>query len=230
MKQVLLVALTVAALCTAASAAGISYTNSTGGTVYELDQPTGWAVTGASGETVLTLTGAGPNGTDAYYRSGATGPGQDDSTQAYWNFSFANLPNVGTALVPGEYVAQAYASNYGGLAHEDNGVYGSANGAWGYHALGNFSSWNGTAQSPAGWTGFQDWGTGTGGAVWLSNTGDAMDVTVSVKWNPWGGYGGLAVSGLRISTDGNFTPVPEPVSALLLVVGGAMMLRRGRKA
>ncbi len=229
-------ALAVAATCTAASAMepnwgtmGTSYTNTTGGTVYVLNQPTSWNVTGVSGETVVTLPGAGPDGTDAYYRSGATG-GTDDSTKARWNFEgvpLSAIPNVGQSNPPiGTFKAQMYVSDYGSLLHEGSGVFGSANGPWGYHAMGDFSSWNPVPQATPGWT---DMGDNTGGYVWLSNNGwsDGVytDMTVTVKWNPWGGYGGLAVSGVRISTDGNFE-VPEPVSALLLLVGAPLLLRR----
>jgi hypothetical protein len=212
MKTLFLVALSVAVMCTAAGAANTAYTNTTGGTVYQMDAPSSWAIIGAPN---VVLAGAGPNGADAYYRPGAAGGG-DDSTQAYWNFGWANLPNVGTDLDAGKYYMQVYVSDYGGLPHEDNGVFGTANGPWGYHAMGQFSSWNGAPQSTPGWTDISAW---VGGYAWLSNTGDQMDVQVAVKWNPWGGYGGLAVSGVRISKDGNFAPIPEPSSLLALVAG-----------
>ncbi len=223
-------ALSVAALCTTAHAVGFSYQNTTGGTVYELDSPTGWLITGSPGETVLTLAGAGPTGADAYYRSGASG-GVDDSTIAYWDFSFAPLPNVGQNLVPGEYKAQMYVSAYGGLAHENDGVFGSGNGPWGYHAMGQFSSWDGVSQAAPGWTDESTW---VGGYVWLSNNGWSQgswnDMEVFAKWNPWGGYGGLAVSGVRISTDGNFTMVPEPSALALGLLGGlALWSRRAKR-
>jgi hypothetical protein len=92
--------------------------------------------------------------------------------------------------------------------------------------MGLFSSWNGVPQATPGWTDQNAW---VGGYVWLSNDGWSNGVythmTVGAKWNPWGGYGGLAVSGVRISTDGNFE-VPEPVSALLLLVGAPLFRRR----
>ncbi len=225
--RTLFVGLLVLAVCTAASAANTTYTNSTGGTVYQMDSPSSWAVTGAPGEVVMTLIGAGPNGADAYYRSGAS-QGQDDSTQAYWNFGWANLPNVGQDLNAGMYSMQVYVSDYGGLAHEGDGVFGTANGPWGYHAMGQFSSWNGAPQATPGWVDISAW---VGGYAWLSNTGDQMDVTVAVKWNPWGGYGGLAVSGVRISKDGNFAAVvPEPSSLLALLAGiPALVAFRRRK-
>jgi hypothetical protein len=222
MKRVVLTALAVVAMCTAASMGGTSYTNTTGGTVYQLDAPTSWANIGAA---PVELAGGGPNGGSAYYKPGATG-GNDDSTQAYWDFSFANLPNVGHDLVPGEYAMQAFVTDYAtyGLSHEGDGVFGSRNGPFGYNTSGGiFSSWNGVSQSKPGWTTVGNW---TGGYVWLSNTGDPLDVTVGAKWNPWGGYGGLAVSGVRISTDGNFTPTPEPTTILLLAVGGLILNRR----
>jgi len=209
-------------MCTAASA-GIQYTNTTGGTVYELDAPTSWAIIGGAN---TVLAGAGPNGADAYYRPGAQG--SDDSTIAYWDFSFADLPNVGHDLISGQYAMQAYVSNYGGLSHENDGVFGSRNGPWGWNAMGQFSSWNGVSQSTPGWTNVSNW---VGGYVWLSKTGDPLDMTVAAKWNPWGGYGGLAVSGVRISTDGNFAAaVPEPSSLLALLAGFPVLaiLRRKR--
>ncbi len=215
-------------LCSTAHAVGFSYQNTTGGTVYQLDGPTGWLVTGSPGETVLTLAGAGPNGANAYYRSGASG-GMDDSTIALWDFSFAPLPNVSPNLVPGEYKAQMYVSAYGGLPHENDGVFGSSNGPWGMDALGLFSSWDGVPQATPGWTAESTW---VGGYVWLSNdgwsNGQYNHMTVGAKWNPWGGYGGLAVSGVRISTDGNFTMVPEPSALAILTLGAAAltMLRR----
>lgn len=222
------VVLSIAAMCTTASAVGFSYVNSTGGTVYELDSPTGAALVGAPS---VVLPGAGPNGADAYYRPGAAG-GPDDASQYRWDFSFAPLPNVGQDLLTGEYKAQMYVSDYGGLAHEGDGVFGSANGPWGYHAMQNFSSWNGVPQATPGWTDMGNW---VGGYVWLSNTGwsdgNYNDMTVSVKWNPWGGYGGLAVSGVRISTDGNFQMVPEPSVLALGLLGGLGLLtgfRRGK--
>ena len=220
-KKLAVVALTVAAMCTAASAAGIAYQNTTGGWVYQLNAPTGWAVVGAAN---IVLPGAGPDGGDAWYRYGATG-GQDDPTQAFWDFSFADLPNVGHDLEPGQYAMQAYVSDYGSLLHEDDGVFGSRHGPWGWNALGNFSSWNGVSQATPGWTDMGDW---TGGYVWLSKTGDPQDMTISVKWNPWSGYGGLAVSGVRISTDGNFEPIPEPATALLALLGLPLLRRRIR--
>jgi len=190
--------------------------------VYELDAPTSWANIGAP---PTTMAGAGPNGGDAYYKPGNTGGG-DDSTQAYWDFAFANLPNVGHDLIPGEYQAEVYVSDYGGLQHEDNGVFGSANGPWGWHAMDLFSSWNGVDQSKPGWTKLSAW---VGGYVWLSNDGWGngvwTDTTVGVKWNPWGGYKGLAVSGLRISK-----AIPEPSGLLALLAGfpALALLRRRR--
>ena len=115
--KLLLVVLTVVAMCAAANA-GTSYTNGTGGTVYQLDAPTSWAVIGGFPATQV-LTGAGPNGGDAYYRVGAA-PG-DDSSQAFWDFSFADLPNVGHDLVTGQYAIQTYVSDYGSLPHENDG-------------------------------------------------------------------------------------------------------------
>jgi hypothetical protein len=221
MKTLFLVGLMLAVMCTAASAL-TSYTNNTGGTVYQLNAPTSWAVIGGFPATV-TLTGAGPDGGDAWYRVGATG-GNDDSTQAYWNFTGAPLANVAHNLVPGEYAMQVYASDYGALAHEGAGVFGTRNGPWGWNAMGAFSSWNGGPQAPVGWNNIENW---VGGYAWLSNTGDPLDMTVSVKWNPWGGYGGLAISGVRISTDGNFA-IPEPSSLLALLAGfpALALLRR----
>jgi len=236
MKKLLLVALGVALMSTTASAVNwgdspyaSSYTNTTGGTVYVLNQPTSWAVTGSPGEVVTTLTGAGPSGTDAYYRSGASG-GVDDSTIAMWDFTgvpASAIPNVSPNLVPGEYKAQMYVSDYGGLPHENDGVYGSSNGPWGMDALGLFSSWDGVPQAATGWTNESTW---IGGYVWLSNDGWSNGVyghmTVGAKWNPWGAYGGLAVSGVRVSTNGDFAPLPEPASMLLLVAGGLLLNRR----
>jgi hypothetical protein len=190
--------------------------------VYELDAPTSAALIGGPS---TVLPGAGPNGADAYYRPGNTGGG-DDSSQYYWDFSFANLPNVGQDLVPGEYQAEVYVSDYGGLPHEDNGVFGSPNGPWGWHAMENFSSWDGYAQGTPGWVKASAW---VGGYVWLSNDGWSngiyTDTTVSCKWNPWGGYGGLAVSGVRVSK-----AIPEPSSILALLAGfpALALLRRRR--
>jgi len=239
MKQLLLVSVAVAALCGAASAdsshnwgiQGTSYPNTTGGTVYELDAPTDAALIGGAS---TVLTGAGPNGHDAYYRPGNAGSG-DDSSQYMWDFTGVTLANNGTALAPGLYSMQVYVSNYNGLPHEDNAVVGNANGAWGYHAMSNFSSWNGVSQSTPGWTAPGDWGTGTGGKAWLSNTGywngsNWGDMSISVKWNAWGGYGGVAVSGVRFSTNGNFEPVasPEPASALLMLLALPLLRRKSR--
>src|SRR5574340_61897 len=93
--KLLTVLLTQALVVVSSSnAATISYTNTTGGTVYEMDTPSGWSIVGAPN---TILPGAGPNGADAYYRPGATG-GIDDATQAYWDFGWANLPNVGHDL------------------------------------------------------------------------------------------------------------------------------------
>lgn len=218
MMTLSLIGLLVLAMCTTASAINFSYATASG-TVYEMDSPSSWAINGSSGEVVLTLAGAGPNGADAYYRSGAS-QGQDDTTQAYWNFGWASLPNIGTDLNSGKYYYQVYVSSYGGLSHEGNGVFGTANGPWGYHALGQFSSWDGAVQGTPGWTNIQTW---VGGYAWLSATGDAMDVTVAVKWNPWGGYGGLAVSGVRVSKTNDFAPVGVPEPATLLLFGFGLM-------
>lgn len=221
MKTLLFVGLAVALMCTAAGAANYSYTNTTGGTVYVMQGPSSWAVTGAPGEVVTTLVGAGPDGADAYYRSGASS-GQDDSTIAYWNFGWMSPAE-------GWYACQVYVSNYGGLSHENDGVFGSSNGAWGLDALGQFSSWGGVSQGTPGWGVIADWGTtgGNPGKVWLRNDND-QHRSVAAKWNPWGGYGGLAVSGVRISTDGNFAPVPEPSSFVALLAGlpALALLRR----
>jgi len=220
-KTLLLVGLTVAVMCTAASA-GSSYMGPYGEMVYQLNAPTGWAVS-HEGDNVV-LPGAGPDGGDAWYRPGANHPpgSGDDSSQAYWNFSFADLPNVGHDLVPGEYQIQTYVSNYGGLPHEDNGVYGTRNGPWGWNYYGAFSSWNGAGQGDLGW---QNIGAWVGGYAWLSKTGDPLDMQVAAKWNPWGGYGGLAVSGVRISK-----ALPEPSSLLALLAGfpALALLRRRR--
>lgn len=223
MKTLLLVGLAVAVMCTAASAQ-IQYTNTSGGTVYQMNAPSSWAAIGGFPDTVV-LAGAGPDGADAYYRVGAVG-GNDDSTQVYWNFGWANLPNVGQDLDAGKYFMQVYVSDYGSLSHENDGVFGTANGPWGYHAMGQFSSWNGVGQAKPGWTDLSAW---VGGYAWLSSTGDQMDVTVAAKWNPWGGYGGLAVSGVRICKENNFA-VPEPSSLLALVAGlpALVMFRRKR--
>jgi len=211
-------------MCTAASAANYSYMNTTGGMVYVMEQPSSWAVIGGFPATV-TLPGAGPAGTDAYYRSGVY-QGNDDSTQVYWDFVWANLANFGQtnpATNPPQYAIQTYVSNYGGLAHENDGVYGTRNGPWGWNAMGAFSSWNGAGQANLGW---QNIGAWVGGYAWLSNTGDPLDVRVAAKWNPWGGYGGLAVSGVRISTNGNFIPEPSSLLALLAAFPALALLRR----
>lgn len=227
MKTLFLAGLLAAVICTAASAQ-ISYTNTAGGTVYELDAPTGWAVIGGFPQTIV-LPGAGPNGHDAYYRSGNTG-GTDDSTQVYWNFSFAALPNVAHNLAAGLYTFQAYVSDYGNLPHEAEAVYGSRNGPWGWNAVGLVSGWNGVPQDTPGWTSPDKWMDN--GELWLSNTGDPLDVTITLKLNPWGGYGGVAVSGVRIctSTDENFIIAPEPSSLLALLAGLPVLaiLRRKR--
>jgi hypothetical protein len=237
--QLVMVTLAVAAMCTAASALdpnwgnspyAHSYVNTTGGVVYELYQPTSSALIGGAS---TVLPGAGPNGTDAYYRPGNTGGG-DDSSKYFWNFQGipvapppAGIPDVGQNLVPGEYAYQTYVSDYGALPHEGAGVFGTPNGPGGWHSQGDMSSWNGTPQATVGWTSPENW---VGGYAWISwnngwSNGVYTDMTVTMKWNPWGGYGGQAVSGVRFSTDGNFE-VPEPVSALLLLVGAPALLRR----
>jgi len=217
--------------CTAASAfvnptpTLVSYLNSTGGTVYELDAPTSWDNIGAD---PTVLTGAGASGGDAYYKPGTVN-GNDDSTRAYWNFTGAALANVGhnNSATQGQYAAQVFVSSTS-LKQDGNIVIGSWNGPWGYAAngWGQFSSWNGVNTSVAGWTGVDNW---TGGYLWLSND-SSSDMTVSVKWNAWGGYAGCAVSGVRVSTDGNFAPsTPEPSSLLALLAGVPALLMFRRK-
>lgn len=223
MKTLFFVGLLVVVMCTAASAL-TSYTNSTGGTVWQLDAPTGWAIVDGGNRPNIVLTGQGPDGGDAWYR-GYTNP--DDSTQAYWDFTGADLPNVGHDLIPGEYVYQAYVSDCGTLAH-DTAFFGSRNGTAGYDVndWGYFCSWGGVSQAVVGWTG-QGWGT-TNPYVWLSNTGQAKDMTIAAKWNP-GWFTPFAVSGVRVSTDGNFAPVPEPSSLLALLAGFPVLALLRRK-
>jgi hypothetical protein len=218
MKTLFMVGLLVAVMCTAASAGtGFSFTGFNSSTVYEMDQPTSWAI--SYGGPNVVLPGQGPNGTDAYYRPG--NQGSDDGSQAFWKFDWAGLPNVGHDLNSGKYQIQVYVSDYGTLSHEDNGVFGTANGPWGYEAMGQFSSWNGFAQASPGWVNAENW---VGGYAWLSSGENEMDIQVAAKWNPWGGYGGCAVSGVRVSLNA----IPEPSSLLALLTGipALALLRR----
>lgn len=218
-RMVLCAGLTIAAMCTAASAqtwgtGGISYTNSTGGTVYELDAPTSWGILGTGGQWHV-LTGGGPDGRDSWWYV----PGSNGSAQANWDFTGVPLPNIGGNVgMPGYglYWFQAYVSDYGGQPHDGDAIF-TSNGPPGNHA------WAVVPQPTPGWT--SPIGGNYNGLLWLSNDGLAGNMTISFNSSAWGD--GVAVSGVRISTDGNFVLAPEPASAVLLLLGLPLLRRRG---
>ena len=223
------VALSIAALCTTAHAVNSIYQNTTFGWVYEMDDPTKWRHHRRPEYPVLP--GAGPTGAPAYYRPGNTGGG-DDASQYMWSFTWTPLPNVGQNNPPiGTYKAQMYVSDYGALAHEGDGFWF---GQWpmGMALHGQFLVVEWRSPSHAGLDprpGKLDRRIRLAVKRRLVN-GVYDDMTVSAKWNPWGGYGGFAVSGVRISTDGNFEMIPEPSALALGLLGGlALWSRRAKR-
>lgn len=201
MKKVFLVGLLVALMCTAASAA-----------MFEIDAPTS-IILGSISTPTTVLTGAGPNGGDAYYRTSANG---DDSAFATWNFNFA-----GMSLASTTYYCQVYISAIPSTLTYDNAPinYPWPGGAGDMRWVGDPIK---DYEANPGWYNVQDWGYGT--LVTL-----AKGQNMTFKWNPWGSHAGAAVSGVRISTDGNFN-IPEPSSLLALLAGFPVLalLRRKR--